>query len=233
MSRLARLIASATLIAACANSSAARGENPFPALPQAEIEAVTASGTHRFTVWIAADDRSRQRGLMFVRELPGDRGMLFLFEHPQEAAFWMKDTYLSLDLVFIEPAGTVVNIASDARPFSLEPIPSNGPVIAVLEVPAGTARRIGLAPGDRVRLPSLRTTGIRLLPEARSESPAGPSVEWPILARAQIRAIVGATHQTSGQKPWMVAASRRAPVLRTCNDHGRSPCRSTCLSPEI
>jgi uncharacterized membrane protein (UPF0127 family) len=159
MMRLARLFAGVALVAACASTPAAPGRDLFPALPQAEIQAVTASGTHRFLVWIAADDRSRQRGLMFVRELPGDRGMLFLFEHPQEAAFWMKDTYLSLDLVFIEPAGSVVNIAPDARPFSLDPISSDGPVIAVLEVPAGTARRIGLAPGDRISLPTLRTTG--------------------------------------------------------------------------
>jgi uncharacterized membrane protein (UPF0127 family) len=158
MSGLARLLAGAALVSACASTPAAPGKDPFPALPQAEIRAQTASGTHRFTVWIAADDRSRQRGLMFVRELAPDRGMLFLFEQPQDAAFWMKDTYLALDLIFIEPAGTVLNVASDARPFSLDPIPSEGAVIAVLEVPAGTARRIGLAPGDRISLPSLRTT---------------------------------------------------------------------------
>jgi uncharacterized membrane protein (UPF0127 family) len=95
---------------------------------------------------------------MFLRELPPDRGMLFLFDHPQEAAFWMKDTYLSLDLIFIDPTGVVANIAPAARPFSLDPIPSHGSVMAVLEVIAGTASRIGLAPGDRIDLPSLRTT---------------------------------------------------------------------------
>jgi hypothetical protein len=95
---------------------------------------------------------------MFVRELPPDRGMLFLFDRPEKAAFWMKDTYLSLDLVFIDPTGVVVNIAPAARPFSLDPIPSQGPVIAVLEVIAGTASRIDLAPGDLVNLASLRTT---------------------------------------------------------------------------
>ena len=125
------------LVAACASA-----QDPFAKLPQAEIEAQTASGKHRFQVWIAADDPSRERGLMFVRELPPGRGMLFLF-----------------DLVFIDPAGVVLNVAADARPFSLEPIPSKGEAIAVLEVPAGTARRIGLAAGDRISLPSLRTTG--------------------------------------------------------------------------
>jgi uncharacterized membrane protein (UPF0127 family) len=90
--------------------------------------------------------------------MPADRGMLFIFQVPQPAAFWMKDTYLSLDLIFIDPRGRVLNIARDARPFSLTPIESDGPVIAVLELAAGTAERIGLEPGDRIELPSLRTT---------------------------------------------------------------------------
>ena len=96
---------------------------------------------------------------MYVRELPADRGMLFLFERPQPVAFWMKNTYLSLDLVFIDPAGRVLNVATDAEPHSLSPIRSRGEALAVLEVLAGTAIRIGLRPGDRVGLPTLRTTG--------------------------------------------------------------------------
>jgi uncharacterized membrane protein (UPF0127 family) len=157
MRRLSLALAGVALAAACGNTPA-RPQDPFPSLAQAEVRAVTATGTHGFKVWIAADDASRARGLMFVRELAPDRGMLFVFEFPQEAAFWMKDTYLALDLVFIDAAGVVVNIAPDARPFSLMPIESDRPVIAVLEVPAGTARRIGLAPGDRIHLPSLPTT---------------------------------------------------------------------------
>ena len=133
-------------------------KDPFPSLSQAEVEVTTASGTHQFRVWIAADDRSRSRGLMYVRELPADRGMLFLFPVPQPASFWMKDTYVPLDLVFIDATGRVLNIGRDARPFSLVPITSDGPVIAVLEVQAGTAERIDLVPGDRIRLPTLRTT---------------------------------------------------------------------------
>lgn len=156
--RLAALcIAAAALAAACANTPAPSAD-PFPALPQAEIEVATAGGAHRFRVWIAADDRSRTRGLMHVREMAADRGMLFIFQVPQPAAFWMKDTYLSLDLIFIDPHGRVLNIARDARPFSQAPIESDGLIIAVLELAAGTAERIGLAPGDRIELPSLRTT---------------------------------------------------------------------------
>jgi uncharacterized membrane protein (UPF0127 family) len=148
------------LAAACANAS---GSSPllFPGLEQAELEAVTKSGTHRFKVWIAADDRSREQGLMRVRELPSGRGMLFLFDRPQPVAFWMKDTYLSLDIIFITQDGRVLNVARHARPLSLVPIESDGPVTAVLELLAGTAEDIALQPGDLIVLPSLRTTSAR------------------------------------------------------------------------
>jgi uncharacterized protein len=151
------LVLAACVGSACASVPTAAADL-FPHLQQAEIRIATASGTHRFSVWIAADEQSQQRGLMFVRQLPRDRGMLFIFGTPRDAAFWMKDTYLSLDLIFIDPAGTVLNIESHARPHSLEPIESRGPVIGVLEVLAGTAREIGLVEGDRITLPSLRTT---------------------------------------------------------------------------
>ena len=157
MKRAALYLAGAALAVACANTPA-RTPDPFPNLQQAEIEVAAAGGAHRFRVWIADDDRSRTRGLMFVREMPADRGMLFIFQVPQPAAFWMKDTYLSLDLIFIDPQGRVLNIARDARPFSLTAIRSDGPIIAVLELLAGTAARIGLAPGDRIEVPGLRTT---------------------------------------------------------------------------
>jgi hypothetical protein len=156
MKRFAPLFACAALLAACAAAPAL-----FPELEQADIEAVTSSGTHAFRVWIADDDESRERGLMNVRELPADRGMLFMFEAPRELAFWMKDTYLPLDLIFIGLDGRVLNIAANARPLSLNPIFSRGEAIATLEVLGGTSRRIGLTPGDRISLPSLRTTGKR------------------------------------------------------------------------
>jgi uncharacterized protein len=156
--RLAPVIACAALVAACA-STPARAPALFPSLQQARVQVTTASGVHEFGVWIAADDRSRERGLMYVRELPPGGGMLFLFEQPQPLAFWMKNTYLSLDLIFIDPAGRVLNIAANTRPHSLDPIPSDGEAIAVLEVLGGTARSIGLKPGNLLTLPTLRTTG--------------------------------------------------------------------------
>lgn len=122
----------------------------FPDLPKSEVQAVTATGGHRFQVWIAADDRSREQGLMHVRELPPDHGMLFVFDAPQVAAFWMKNTHVALDLVFIGSDGVVVNVARDAEPMSLDPIESAAPVLAVLELEAGTVERIGLSAGSRI-----------------------------------------------------------------------------------
>lgn len=145
------------VVAACAHAA---GTSPphFPGLEQAELEAVTISGTHRFKVWIAADDRSREQGLMGVRALPPGHGMLFLFDRPQPVAFWMKDTPLSLDLIFITREGRVLNVAPHARPLSLDPIESDGPVTAVLELPAGGAEDIALQSGDRIIYPATPAT---------------------------------------------------------------------------
>ena len=122
----------------------------------APLELVTASGTHRFTVEIADTNETRARGLMFRRSLAADRGMLFLYDGPQPVTMWMRNTYISLDMIFITAAGTVHHIARDTEPFSEEIIASNGPVSAVLEVVAGTAQRLGLKPGDRVRHAAFR-----------------------------------------------------------------------------
>ncbi len=150
MTRLLRSLAIACLALTGAGADAGDSVSTFAGLPRSELQVVTASGTHRFQVWIAADDQSRERGLMFVRKLPPDEGMLFLFERPQFAAFWMKNTYLSLDLVFIRADGVVVNVAENTRPLTLDPIPSAAPVKAVLELLAGTSARIGLVAGNQV-----------------------------------------------------------------------------------
>lgn len=155
MKRLLRSLAIACLALTGAGAEADDSVPTFAGLPRSELQVVTAAGTHRFEVWVAADDRSRERGLMFVRKLPPDQGMLFLFERSQFVAFWMKNTYLSLDLVFIRADGMVVNVAENARPLTLDPIPSAGPVKAVLELLAGTSTRIGLVAGDRILHPAL------------------------------------------------------------------------------
>jgi hypothetical protein len=129
----------------------------FPDLPRADIQVISAGRRHDFKVWIADTAQSRERGLMFVKALPADHGMLFLFDRPHFASFWMKNTYVSLDIVFIAADGVVVNIATNTPPLSLEPIESDAPVTAVLELVAGTAARIGLVAGDRVRHPAFAT----------------------------------------------------------------------------
>ena len=129
---------------------AAAAPDLFPALERTELKVKTASGNHRFTAWIADDWRTRARGLMYVRELPPDTGMLFVFEQPQLASFWMKNTYLSLDLIFIAGDGTVASIATGTTPFSLDFIYSDVPVRYALEVVAGTAKKMGLKAGDRI-----------------------------------------------------------------------------------
>lgn len=88
--------------------------------------------------------------MMYRQSLAPDRGMLFPYQPPQSVSFWMKDTFIPLDIIFIAPGGTIARIEKDAVPLSLEPIPSLGPVEAVLELAGGRASELGLEPGDRV-----------------------------------------------------------------------------------
>lgn len=115
------------------------------------LEAVTPSGRTRFFVEIADNDAERERGLMFRKELAPDRGMLFDFHgEPHEVAFWMKNTLIPLDIIYIQQGGTVLSIARNTTPLSEAPIPSGGTVVAVLEIAGGRAEQIGLMPGDRI-----------------------------------------------------------------------------------
>jgi uncharacterized protein len=90
---------------------------------------------------------------MYRKELPQGQGMLFDFQHEEPVSFWMHNTYISLDMIFIAGDGRIVRIAENAKPMSDDLIPSGAPVRAVLEVIAGTARSLGIAPGDRVVSP--------------------------------------------------------------------------------
>jgi hypothetical protein len=126
-----------------------------PAWPAGEqtVEIATKTGVHAFSVEIAANDAEREKGLMFRKELPEGHGMLFDFQREQEVGFWMQNTYISLDMIFIRGDGRILRIAENTEPLSTRIIPSNGPVRAVLEVSAGTVRKYGIAPGDRVASP--------------------------------------------------------------------------------
>ena len=118
-----------------------------------KLEIATASGSHAFQVEIAKDDASRERGLMDRRYMAPGRGMLFEFDREAPVSFWMKNTYIPLDMVFISRAGVVTHIVANAEPLSERVIPSGGPCAAVLELNGGTAAAIGLKVGDKVRHP--------------------------------------------------------------------------------
>lgn len=119
----------------------------------------TAAGSFTFTAEVADTPELRQRGLMFRQRLPRDRAMLFDWGRVEPVAMWMRNTLVSLDMIFIAPDGRVARVAEATEPLSDTTIPSGEPVAAVLEVVAGTAERIGLKPGDRVRHPMFKPGG--------------------------------------------------------------------------
>jgi len=118
---------------------------------QETLTLVTASGEHTINVEIASTPEEKAMGLMFRRSLADDAGMLFPYTPPQEATMWMRNTYISLDMVFIRADGTVHRIEANTEPFSEKVIASKGNVSAVLELRAGIAAKLGLKPGDKVR----------------------------------------------------------------------------------
>ena len=127
--------------------------NPTQAADMQTLEIVTKSGVKVFNVEIARTTEEREQGLMYRKELPDGQGMLFDFSPQQEVSMWMKNTYVSLDMIFIRADGRILRIAENTKPLSERIISSGGPVKAVLEVVAGTARKDGIAAGDRVAGP--------------------------------------------------------------------------------
>ncbi len=151
--RARRLSTAAVLVSALALALAgdpAAGADPHT------LEIVGKSGVRVFSVERAATDEERARGLMFRRELPDGKGMLFDFGRDQEVAMWMQNTLIPLDMLFITAGGRIVRIAENTEPMSTRIIPSGGPVRAVLEVIGGTAKKYGIAAGDRVAHPWFR-----------------------------------------------------------------------------
>ena len=123
------------------------------AAEESTLEIVTKDGVHVFTVEIAKTVEERQRGLMFRKELPEGRGMLFDFKPDQHVSMWMRNTYIPLDMLFINGDGTIRRIAENTEPLSEKTIPSGGPVRGVLEVIGGTAKKLGIKAGDKVAHP--------------------------------------------------------------------------------
>ncbi len=122
---------------------------------EATLEIVSKSGVHAFAVELATNDTERSRGLMFRKELPEGHGMLFIFGRDEPVSFWMHNTLISLDMIFIRNDGRILRIAESTDPLSDRLIPSGGPVRSVLEVIGGTARKLGIEPGDRVESAAL------------------------------------------------------------------------------
>jgi uncharacterized membrane protein (UPF0127 family) len=121
------------------------------------LQIVTSTGRHAFQVEIADNDASREHGLMDRRYMAPNHGMLFEFDRDEPVSFWMKNTYIPLDMIFIAPSGVVTHIAANAEPLSERVVPSGGPAIAVLELNGGMAASIGLKVGDKVRHPFFKS----------------------------------------------------------------------------
>lgn len=117
------------------------------------LEIVTKNGVQVFSVEMATTEEEKQTGLMYRKELADGKGMLFDFTPEQEVSMWMKNTYISLDMIFIRADGRILRIAENTEPLSTKIISSGGLAKGVLEVPAGTAQKYGIRPGDRVGHP--------------------------------------------------------------------------------
>jgi uncharacterized membrane protein (UPF0127 family) len=117
------------------------------------LECRSRSATHRFTVEVARTPEEQGRGLMFRESLADDAGMIFPFRVPQQASFWMRNTLIPLDMIFIRQDGTIESIAANTVPRDETSVRSGEPVIAVLELRGGRAAELGIVPGDRVSWP--------------------------------------------------------------------------------
>lgn len=121
-----------------------------PVGPLDALEIATKTGVVVLEVEVARTDKQRETGLMFRKEMPERQGMLFDFKQDQPVYMWMKNTFIPLDMLFIRADGTIARIEAMTTPFSERTISSGEPVRAVLELNGGAARRLGIAPGDRV-----------------------------------------------------------------------------------
>jgi len=145
----------AALLLTFASGCALAAAGPQTGLPVETITIDTKAGPHSFKVEVAADDQSRETGLMFRKSMAPDAGMLFDFHTPQEVSFWMENTILPLDMLFVRADGTIARVKENAAPYSRENIPSGEPVQLVIELNAGRAQALGIGEGGRVHAPQL------------------------------------------------------------------------------
>jgi uncharacterized membrane protein (UPF0127 family) len=154
MIRLVAVLIAASAAMACSapeEAPAAAAEQSPAGLDLIPLTIEADGRAHAFVVEVARSKEEQATGLMHRQSLAPDRGMLFLYEPPEPASFWMKNTLIPLDMIFIRPDGTIARIAANTTPLSLDPVPSMEPVSAVLEIAGGRAAELGIEAGDRVR----------------------------------------------------------------------------------
>lgn len=160
--RLASLLLSAlsaTALVACAPQDGGAGStaqatpatHAVSGLRVIPLTVETGGTTHRFRVEVAESAEAQERGLMFRTEMGEDEGMIFPYRTPQQLSFWMRNTVLPLDLIFIGADNRVINVAANAVPYAEDQLMSEGPAIAVLELNGGRAAQLGIGPGALVR----------------------------------------------------------------------------------
>ncbi len=149
---ISRAVFAALLYFGIMNATRAQAET----LEKHPLTFVTASSSHTITVEIADTEEKRSKGLMFRLGLADDEGMIFIYDEEQTVTMWMKNTYISLDMIFVRKNGLIHRIARNTEPFSEAVISSESKVLAVIEMKAGSAQRLGLKPGDRVDYPAFR-----------------------------------------------------------------------------
>ncbi len=149
-------IAAALLLAACRAEPASNASLPVAArtapsgMDLVQLTITGAARSHVFAVEMARTPAQQERGLMYRRALGPDEGMLFPFDPPRPASFWMRNTLIPLDMIFIRPDGTIARIAANTVPMSQEQVAVNDPVTAVLEIRGGRAAELGITTADRV-----------------------------------------------------------------------------------
>lgn len=144
--RLLAFCAAVLLLFAAANSAARAAS-----VTELTVEKTTTSEKLLFSVELALTHSQRQKGLMYRTHLDDDKGMLFIFPKAAPRSFWMRNTYIPLDIIFLQPDGTIINIVANAEPGTETQRLSAGPAKAVLEIRGGLAGELGIQPGDKVR----------------------------------------------------------------------------------
>ena len=149
--RLSRGLFSGLLLAA--GVAAAQELPPLEeSFDEAVLVVVAAAECHRFDVYLALEQEQQRRGLMFVRDMPERRGMLFVYEDDGFLSMWMKNTFIPLDMLFVRADLTIASIVENTEPQSLRSVSATEPVRYVLELNAGTSRQLGIRPGNRLVL---------------------------------------------------------------------------------